>query len=323
MRTADRKLQTAGRGGGCATSLALSLLVLSFLPLASGCHPAIELSPSDLTIWGGHDSSENGKFSSPRAITVGPSDEVYVIDETGRVQVFTCDGVFKRLWRMPSIENGNPEAIWATPANTVYVADTHYSQIIVYSATGEILRKWGSYGSQDGQFIYPVGVVVNSAGETFVCEYGESDRVQKFAPDAKLLAKWGRFGAGEYEFNRPSGLALDSDGNLYVADAVNHRIYKFTGDGELLLTWGKVGNQPGELKYPYDVAVGPQGNVYVCEYGNNRVQKFTSDGNPLASWGTAGRGPGQLAAPWGVAVDPAGNVYVADTGNHRVQKFRL
>jgi len=37
----------------------------------------------------------------------------------------------------------------------VYVADTDNNQIQKFNASGEFITKWGSFGGDDGQFIYP------------------------------------------------------------------------------------------------------------------------------------------------------------------------
>ena len=52
----------------------------------------------------------NGEFVKPRAISVSQS-EVYVVDTTGRVQVFTEDGEYVRQWSVPESTNGTPTSI--------------------------------------------------------------------------------------------------------------------------------------------------------------------------------------------------------------------
>jgi len=50
-----------------------------------------------------------------------------------------------------------------------------------FDSDGNFLAKWGSYGSEDGQFIYPFGIAFDSEGNFYVTERG-NHRVQKFAP---------------------------------------------------------------------------------------------------------------------------------------------
>jgi hypothetical protein len=261
----------------------------------------------------------SGKFDRPRGLLHVPSDKIiYALDWSGRIQKFGEDGSFRAAWIMPEIKKGKPEDLCLTPDGRILVADTHYSRILIFSSTGDELGSFGSYGTGNGQFIYPVGVICDTNGFIYVSEYGENDRVQKFNPDGSWLKGWGTFGTGEGQFQRPSGLDIENN-LLYVADAVNHRIQVFTLDGDLVKIIGSQGDLPGQFRYPYDVEV--IGNtLYVLEYGSGQVQKLTLDGKPLATLGEPGRGDGQLASPWRMT-----SIYekllVADTGNDRVVRI--
>ncbi|MFQ6132853.1 MAG: hypothetical protein ACE5R4_12505 [Armatimonadota bacterium] len=273
-----------------------------------------------LRAWGG-EGHKDGKFASPRALTIDHRGYVYVIDKSGRVQKFTGEGEFLLKWHLPEFIKGKPDGVCVDGEGNVVIADTHYSRILRYSPQGQLLDQFGSYGSGPGQFVFPTGVVLDAEGYTYVCEYGDVDRMQKFDRQHRFLAEWGGHGEGRALFQRPMNLDISSRGELFVADSCNHRIQVFSRTGELLRTFGSVGSGAGQLRFPNDVKLDDQDNVYVCEYGNHRIQKFTPAGDPLCAWGTPGSQPGQLAGPWGVAIDRDGLVYVADTGNHRVQVF--
>jgi DNA-binding beta-propeller fold protein YncE len=174
-----------------------------------------------------------------------------------------------------------------------------------------------------GQFTLPRAVAVNSAGQLFVSEYSQTDRVQQFSPDGRTCVRViGRPGTGPGEFNRPEGLGIDAHDRLYVADSCNHRIQVFSPDGQFLRAYGRAGSGLGELSYPYDVQVDAAGRQYVCEFGNSRIQVFDADGRPLEIIGGPGAAPGRFNNPWAIALDSRGNLYVADSQNHRVQKLR-
>ena len=75
------------------------------------------------------------------------------IDKTGRVQVFSRTGELAAHWAMPKIDKGTPTGLCFDRAGTLLIADTHYHRVLRYSAAGEQLASFGSYGEGPGQFI--------------------------------------------------------------------------------------------------------------------------------------------------------------------------
>ena len=182
------------------------------------------------------------------------------------------------------------------------------------------VMKWGTQGSGDGQFEYPNGVAMGSAGNIYVVD-AQNNRIQKFTSTGTFVMKWGTQGSGDGQFGRPWGVAVDSVGNVYVADWNNNRIQKFSSTGTFITKWGTQGSGDGQFNEPSGIAVDGAGNVYVADTSNNRIQKFTSTGTFVMKWGTQGSGDGQFNNPNGVAMDGAGNVYIVDWDNNRIQKF--
>jgi PKD repeat protein len=62
----------------------------------------------------------------------------------------------------------------------VYVADANNHRIQKFDNNGNFITKWGSYGKDDGQFIVPQGVAVDSSGNVYVAD-NNNHRIQKFA----------------------------------------------------------------------------------------------------------------------------------------------
>ncbi|MEX2316897.1 MAG: NHL repeat-containing protein [Pirellulales bacterium] len=268
----------------------------------------------------------NGRFSKPRAIAIDKHDELYIVDMTARIQVFDADGRFLRGWQTPAHETGKPTGLSIAPDGNLLVADTHYHRVLTYTPAGELLSDQtlgGTLGQGPGEFGFVTDAVRDAAGNYYVSEYGEWDRIQKFSPERAFIVQWGGHGSEPGQFLRPQHLELDQHGRLWVADACNHRIQVFDERGRLLTTWGTVGGEPGQLYYPYCLVLDGAGHVYVCEFGNHRVQKFTVDGQSVACWGGEGRSPGKLYNPWALALDSRGRVHVLDSNNHRVQRIIL
>ena len=290
--------------------------------LLAGCDEYGNSAP-DL-VWGVH-GTKPGWLHKPRVAAFDREDHLYIADLTDRIQVFDRDGKFLRHWTTPDLNVDGPSGLTVDRFGRLLVADTHFYRVLVYSSTGQLLFQLGDgiQGTEPGRFGYPTDVVIDRAGNFYVAEYGESDRIQVFSPEGKWLRQWGGHGYAPGEFLRPRALAFDAEDRLYVADSCNHRIQVFDTQGKLLKLWGSRGTNPGQMAFPYDLSFGPDGSLYVCEYGNHRVQKFSHDGVSLALWGGSGREPGRLYNPWALAVDSRGEVSVIDSNNHRVQRFRL
>ncbi len=298
----------------------LSGLILALSP--TGCDVRDRSIP-DL-VWGVHGTGP-GWLHKPRVAAFDAQDQLYIADLTDRIQVFDRDGRYLRGWRTPDFNVDGPSGLTVDRHGRLLVADTHFYRVLVYSREGVLLFQIGDgvRGTTPGRFGYPTDVVIDSAENFYVAEYGENDRIQVFSPEGKWLREWGGHGYEPGEFLRPRALAIDENDQLYVADSCNHRIQVFDTQGKLLRMWGSRGAEPGQMSYPFDLAIGPDHCLYVCELGNDRVQKFRRDGSPLGTWGRSGRGPGELNNPWALAVDHHGDVSVIDTLNHRVQRFRL
>jgi len=265
-----------------------------------------------------------GEFLYPRAIALDSDGSVLVADKTGRIQRFSPDGRCLGMIQMPLIEAGKPTGISIHKDGRLFVADTHYHRVVIFSHDGRQIGEFGKYGQEGGCFIYPTDVAFTADGRIFVSEYGGNDRISIFASDGSFRRSFGSPGDKEGQFSRPAALCVDETrGRLYVADACNHRISVYDLDGHLLNYIGSVGLGPGQLRYPYGLSLVAEGTIAVCEYGNNRIQLFSPEGKSLAVYGRAGRQLGQLAGPWGVAVDAHRRAFVVDSLNNRIQVWQL
>ena len=308
---------------------------------AVGCVPAGQAALPDL-VWGRRGLSE-GRFLKPRAITIDDRDQLYIVDTTGRIQVFDADGKLLRFWRTPQTKNGRPTGLAVrsgkpgsgsastsgTPDDRrLLVADTHYYRMLSYSLDGTLRTEeqiGGTAGHLPGDFAFVTDAVCDAQGCFYIGEYNASDRIQKFDPEGKFMAQWGGNGHEPGKFVRPQSLVIRQN-VLWVADSCNHRIQRFDLSGptpELIDIWGGPGNGNGQFFYPYDLAFASDGSLLVIEYKNNRVQRLDQDGRWIANWGGPGLEPGRLNQPWGLVVDSQDRVHILDSSNHRIQRIGL
>ena len=157
--------------------------------------------------------------------------------------------------------------------------DTHqFHHTPVFAQAPAFQGTFGTNGSGDGQFDFPIDVAVDSAGDIYVADSG-NDRVQKFDSSGNFLLKFGSLGSGDGQFDSPTGVAVDSAGDIYVSDRDNHRIQIFNSSGVFQSKFGSLGTGLGQFNSPRSIAVDSAGDIYVADTINNRIQKFGD--NPL------------------------------------------
>ena len=198
------------------------------------------------------------------------------------------------------------------------------SMVALGSKAGEeeLLGEFSTYGSGDGQLIWPAGITADKQGNLYITDEW-LNRVSVFDKEGGFMRHWDTVQDGDSEPNGASGVAIDTDDTLYITDGRSHKVRKFATDGRFLGSWGSLGSGEGELDSPWGITVDTQGYVYVADHKNHRVQKFSSDGDFVAQFGGPGNKKGQLAYPSDVAVDPDGDVYICDWSENAWHQGRI
>lgn len=226
-------------------------------------------------------------------------------------------------------------------SGNVWVTSNTSDLVEKFSATGTLLRTYGSYGTGAGQYIDPWGIAVDSRNNNVYVTDQANSRVEELSSSGAFIKAFGwgvtngkdEFeicttecragisGSGNGQFSSVAGVAVDSSGNVWVADFGNNRIQEFNEKGEYLQQFGKAGKEAGQFEGPTNIAFSG-GNLYITDFRNSRVQEFSTAGTPILQFGTAGSENGEFSDPFGIAADPRnGNLYVVDGGNKRVQEF--
>ncbi len=225
-----------GRKGGvqCTPYLCSMPVALSLVALLAGCGRSDKGGAPKVVESFGKTGAGPGEFLYPRAIALDGDGSVLVADKTGRIQRFSQDGQCLATIRMPLIDAGKPTGISVHKDGRLFVADTHYHRVVIFSREGKQIGEFGQYGQEGGCFIYPTDVAFAPDGRIFVSEYGGNDRISVFTSDGNFLSSFGTPGDKEGQFSRPEALCVDETrGRLYVADACNHRIGVYDLEGHL------------------------------------------------------------------------------------------
>lgn len=259
----------------------------------------------------------SGRFlPAPRGLYSDAQDNVFVLDDAGRILVYNSEGTIIQQWEMPQFEAGKPEGIWKMLDGCIAVADTHYHRVVIFNPDGTVHHTFGTQGNGKSQFVFPVSIAQDPKGFLYVGEYGDRQRIQKFTADGTYVTEFGEHGSEEGQFQRPSGM-IWHNGEIFAVDAFNNRIQVFSDEGKFLRVV-TLPEKSAPLEYPYDIRITKNNLIYVIENKSARLTVMQTDGAIVGRYGRPGRGLNQFNQPWDLTVLTDGRILVADTGNHRL-----
>lgn len=273
-------------------------------------------------------TQENKPLNEPSGLTFDKQGNLYVLD-TGypRVVKYKSTGEFAALFSF-SIGSGDGQFILSQDGggiavddqNNLYLTDGRNSRVQKFDSAGKFIMAFGSTGTDEGQFNFPISIAIDSQGNLLVLDYKDA-RIQKLDRTGKFIAQYGGKGFLRGQFASPAGIALDSGDSMYIADSGSGHVQKLDHTGKYLAEWLDCG--PHSLGRPVNIAIDKQDNMYVVDTDNHRICKYGRAGQYLTDWGgRVGSANGEFKYPSAIAVDDAGYVFVAEWGNKRVQKFQ-
>jgi sugar lactone lactonase YvrE len=162
----------------------------------------------------------------------------------------------------------------------------------------------GALTAIGGGFNAPNGVAVDSSGNVFVADTGNSAVKEILAPGYTTTV---RIAVAEGNFNEPNAIAIDRVGNLFVADEYTGVIKEITAASGYVTVMTLVSG----FSFPTGVAVDNFGNLFVADLEANQVIEVTAASN-YASKTPLSLGFSELI---GVAVDGNGNLFTSDEIN--------
>ncbi len=185
----------------------------------------------------GSEGRGNGQFRHPLGIATHPTqDLVYVTDcYNHRVQVFNLDGLFLTTWGIYGSGNGQFNYPWGVAVlarpqdrglaraqdrghstqDLIFISESNNHRIQTFRSDGTFVCKWGSEGSDDGQFFFPRHLSLHPSRDLLFVVESSNARVQVFDLNGSFVCKWGNDG----EFDYPTGICVDSAKDIvYVGD---------------------------------------------------------------------------------------------------------
>jgi hypothetical protein len=176
---------------------------------------------------------------------------------------------------------------------SVYVADGYGNhRIVVFDASGNWIRQWGSVGNGPGQFGAPDGghphcVVLGRDGLVYTCDRNNNrlevfDKMGHFQREIAIDIPASMMPLGNLGTLRACDITLSPDRMqnwVYDTDLGNDSVWILDrARGAIMARIGRAGHNAGEFAFPHTVDVDSTGHIlYVAEtITGRRIQKFVA-----------------------------------------------
>ena len=197
----------------------------------------------------------------------------------------------------------------------LYVTQTKSSCISLFRLDSTFLRKIGKFGSDEAEFLLPLGVSTDpNNGDVYVCDSG-NNRIQVF--DRNLVFK--RTFGNVYYLKRPRDVRINANGEILVLDSSLDCLHFFGKEGQHLFE--TIHSSTG-VKVPQFFALDHQGNAVISDAGNNTIWVYTMNGKQVKVIGGYGHKEGEFLCPQGIAIGNDGKIItVCNRDKEQIQIF--
>jgi streptogramin lyase len=224
-----------------------------------------------------------GLLKDAHGIFIDKDDNVFLTErEPHCIHKFNAQGELLMTIGTPGRQGANdgdpfrlPTDVGIASTGEIFVSDGYgNARVHKYSATGELIKSWGSWGKGPGQFELSHCVRVDRFDRVWVCDRS-NNRIQFFDLDGNYLEEWTGLAA-------PDQIHFDPHEDVVYMAELDQQVSIYTFDRKLLAQWGgrAKSDKPGEFRAcPHGIWTDSHGDLYVSEVQvNNRLQKFVRVG---------------------------------------------
>ncbi|WP_424952398.1 protein kinase domain-containing protein [Deinococcus sp.] len=171
----------------------------------------------------------------------------------------------------------------AVQGDRVYVLDAEAFHVVVFSASGQFLRRFGGRGQGQGRFEAPRVLAASPTGDVYVLDSGNRE-VQRFSPEGAYVSRYAFRQDRTTDTLRPlDGLGVDAHGAVFIVDGAAAKLRKIEADGTPGLTF-PIETLTGEpTDAPWLLQVTPEGQIYAVRRGGQVLRTYNSVGDLMSS----------------------------------------
>ena len=198
---------------------------------------------------------------------IAPDKKVFVVDrDNHRIIIFNKDGKLIKIIgdsKKPGdigTPFNHPTDIAINDSGDFFVSDGYGNFFIHhFNSNGELIKSWGGFGKNKGEFLIPHSVLINKKKEIMVADR-DNNRIQFFDQRGNSIKVINNI-------YRPMNLCQDQEGFIYVTDQTP-ALNMFSQEGALLGRFKTFGT------FGHGVTIDENGNIYIAEQFHNCVTKF-------------------------------------------------
>jgi len=167
----------------------------------------------------GKSGTGKGEFQNPIDVCLDDEGRIVVAEyENNRIQVISKEGETRSIFGDSGPEKLDRPVSCIPLKNIFFVSDKGNHCVKAFNQSGTFLFKFGIQGNQDGQFIYPYFMHVDSSNNLLVCDSG-NNRVQQFSLDGRFTGK------SHAVLPDPVGITTAPDGSILVTSYKEKKVY--------------------------------------------------------------------------------------------------
>ena len=167
----------------------------------------------------GKHGTGKGEFQHPTDVCLDDEGRIVVAEfDNNRIQVISMEGETHSIFGDSGPEKLNHPLGCVSFKNITFVSERDSHCVKAFDQSGKFLYKFGKQGNQDGLFIYPYLMHVDSSNNLLVCD-SRNNRVQQFSLDGQFTGKTTAV------LPDPTGITTASDGSILVTSGTDKKVY--------------------------------------------------------------------------------------------------